>query len=276
MKLVHISDIHLTIPGERMGGLDPHRRLAQALADVNANHSDAGRIIITGDLTHWGEAEAYAALKQVVEQQEIPVRLMIGNHDDRQSFLSAFPNHPSDKNGYVNHAETLGDLRLIYLDSCAPKTHAGHFCSDRCAWLAHELEQADHARLFLHHNPMTLGLPAEDKIALVLEDRDRFRKVIESHHSKVDYIHFGHVHAPVHGTYCGVPFASVPSTGNQSIPDMNETELLIGAPLPPAYNVILVDGRDTTIHQIPFTWDGPIHTAGTAWEDWAKPMAAAE
>ncbi|MEM9787808.1 MAG: metallophosphoesterase [Pseudomonadota bacterium] len=53
MKLVHISDIHLTCPGGRMGGLDPHLRFAQALDEVRAKHADADRIIITGDLTHW-------------------------------------------------------------------------------------------------------------------------------------------------------------------------------------------------------------------------------
>jgi len=50
MKIIHISDIHFTIPGELMGGLNPHQRLIQALADVNENHSDALRIVITGDL----------------------------------------------------------------------------------------------------------------------------------------------------------------------------------------------------------------------------------
>lgn len=274
MKFVHISDIHLTIPGERMGGLNPHRRFAQALEDVQAHHSDAERILITGDLTHWGEVQAYEALKTAIAAVEIPVRLMIGNHDDRATFLKVFPDHPKDSLGYVNYAEDIDDLRMIYLDSCAPKTHAGHFGQDRCDWLAEQLQDAKSARIFLHHNPMALGLPAEDKIALVPEDRALFREVIKAHRDKVDYIHFGHVHAPIHGTYCGIPFASVPSTGNQSIPDLCEQELLKGGPLPPAYYVAVVEGRDTTIHQIPYTWDGPVHMTGTAWEDWAKPIAA--
>ena len=274
MKLIHISDIHLTIPGERMGGLDPHRRFAQALSDVRDNHGDAQRIIITGDLTHWGEPGAYDALKEAIAPMDIPVRLMIGNHDDRAAFLAAFEGHPQDANGFINHAEDIGDLRLIYLDSCAPMTHAGHFGQERCDWLGAQLETATRARLFLHHNPMTLGLPAEDKIALVAEDRPLFRALLEAHRDRIEYIHFGHVHAPIHGTVCGIPFCSVPSTGNQSIPDMRETELLTGGPLPPAYFVVCIEGGDTIIHQIPFTWDGPIHTAGTEWNDWAKPMAA--
>lgn len=274
MKLVHISDIHLTVPGERMGGLDPHRRFAQALEHVQTHHADAERIVITGDLTHWGEAKAYDALKVAIADIDIPIRLLIGNHDDRPTFLKAFPDQPTDDAGHVNYAEDLGELRMIYLDSCASQTHAGHFGRDRCDWLAAQLSDAQVARIFLHHNPMILGLPAEDKIALVPEDRPLFRNIIETYRDKIDYIHFGHVHAPIHGTYGGVPFSSVPSTGNQSIPDLNEQDLLKGGPLPPAYFVVMIEGRDTIIHQIPYTWDGPIHTAGTEWDDWAKPMAA--
>ncbi|MEM6373523.1 MAG: hypothetical protein AAF727_12190 [Pseudomonadota bacterium] len=74
MKLVHISDIHLTVPGELMGGLDPHARFAQALAHVQTHHSDAVRVIITGDLTHWGEAAANDALAAALDGIGQPVR----------------------------------------------------------------------------------------------------------------------------------------------------------------------------------------------------------
>ncbi|MDE4175898.1 metallophosphoesterase [Phaeobacter sp. PT47_59] len=276
MKIIHISDIHLTIPGEEMGGLDPHMRFSQAMKDVVTNHPDAARIVITGDLAHWGEPAAYEALKTSIRDLPIPVRLMIGNHDNRAAFRTVFPDHPVDGNGYINHGETIDGVRFIYLDSVKERTHAGHFCAARRDWLQGELEGCTRARIFLHHNPMPVGLPAEDRIALVPEDRPPFKALIEAHAARIDYIHFGHVHAPIHGCFAGVQFASVPSTGNQSIPDLNETELLQGAPMAPAYCVVLIDGQDTTIHQIPFAWDGPVMTAGTGWEDWAKPTEAAE
>lgn len=276
MKIIHISDIHLTIPGEEMGGLDPHARFTRALANVAENHANADRIVITGDLTHWGEVAAYEALKSALAEVSIPVRLLIGNHDDRDTFRKVFTDHPVDANGFVNHAETLDGTRLIYLDSVGDKTHAGHFCAVRRDWLKAELTAAGRARIFLHHNPMPVGLPAEDKIALVPEDRAAFKALLEAYGDRIDYIHFGHVHAPIHGRFAGIPFASVPSTGNQSLPDLNETELLKGAPMAPAYFVLSIDGNDTTIHQIPFAWDGPVTTSGTGWEDWAKPGVAAE
>lgn len=276
MKIIHISDIHLTIPGEVMGGLDPHARFASALADVVDNHADAARIIITGDLAHWGERAAYEALRDAIADLPVPVRLMIGNHDDRATFRSVFAGHPVDAEGFVNHAETIGGVRFIYLDSVGERTHAGHFCAARRAWLQRELKSCRRARIFLHHNPMQLGLPAEDRIALVEEDRGPFGALIRDHAAKIDHIHFGHVHAPIHGRYAGVQFAAVPSTGNQSLPDLNETELLKGAPMEPAYFVVLIDGDESIIHQIPFAWSGPVLTAGTEWEDWAKPVEAAE
>lgn len=274
MKLVQISDIHLTVPGERMGGLNPHHRFTQALDNVRAHHPDAARIIITGDLTHWGEPAAYQSLREALSDLPCPVRLMIGNHDDRAAFLATFPDQSRDLHGFVNHAETLDDTRLIYLDTTAPRTHAGHFCAARRDWLESELEACDRARLFMHHNVMPLGVPAEDKIALVPDDRAPLAGLLSRFRHRIDYIHFGHVHAPVHGTFCGIPFASVRSTGNQSLPDLVEPELLQAAPMAPSYAVILVEGEGTIIHEIPFGWDGPVFTSGTAWEDWAKPVAA--
>lgn len=274
MKLVHISDIHLTCPGERMGGLDPHRRFAQALDEVRAKHQDAKRIIITGDLTHWGEPAAYTALKGALVDLPCPVRLLVGNHDDRGNFLTAFPEHPHDENGYINYAEDLGGTCLIYLDTTAPRTHAGHFGADRIAWLDEQLADCDRARLFMHHNVMTLGQPAEDKIALIEPDRGAFAALLTRHKDKIDYLHFGHIHAISTGTYCGIPFASVRSTGNQSLPDFSETELLHGAPMAPSFAVIEARADATVIHDIPFTWDGPVFSSGTGWDDWAKPLAA--
>ena len=274
MKLVHISDIHLTALGERMGGLNPHKRFAQALDHVRAHHGDATRIIITGDLTHWGEPAAYATLVDALTDLPCPVRLLIGNHDERGAFLTAFPNHPTDPSGFINHAETVDGTRLIYLDTTAPRTHAGHFCAARRDWLESELQGCTRARIFMHHNAMPLGLPAEDKIALVYEDRAPLAALLTTYRDRIEYIHFGHVHASVHGTWCGIPFAAVRSTGNQSLPDLTEKELLHGAPMAPSYAVILADDKGTIIHDIPFTWDGPVFSAGTAWDDWAKPVAA--
>ena len=273
MKLIHISDIHLTCPGERMGGLDPHRRLSQALNEVRAKYQDADRIIITGDLAHWGELQAYEALKKALVDLPCPVRLLVGNHDNRTNFLRVFSEQLCDSNGYVNYIDDFRGTRLIYLDTAEAQTHAGHFGPERIEWLDAQLANCTRARLFMHHNIMVLNKPAADKIALVGPDRTAFAALLKRHGDKIDYLHFGHIHEICTGTYCGIPFASVHSTCNQSIPDFRETELLHGGPLAPSFSVIEATEDTTVIHDIPFTYDGPIFSTGTGWEDWAKPPA---
>jgi hypothetical protein len=174
----------------------------------------------------------------------------------------------------VNYAEDLDGTRLVYLDTTAPRTHAGHFGADRIAWLDAQLADCTRARLFMHHNVMTLGQPAEDKIALVAADRPAFAALLKRHATKIDYMHFGHIHAICTGTYCGIPFASVRSTGNQSLPDFREEELLHGGPMAPSFAIIEASEDMTVIHDIPFTWDGPVFSSGTGWDDWTKPVAA--
>ncbi len=256
-----------------MGGLDPHRRLFQALKEVRVKHQDADRIIITGDLAHWGELQAYEALKNALVDLPCPVRLLIGNHDNRTNFLTVFPEQPCDPNGYVNYIDDLHGTRLIYLDTTEVHTHAGHFGPERIEWLETQLSICTRARLFMHHNVMLLNKPAEDKIAMIEPDRLAFAALLKRHGDKIDYLHFGHIHEICTGTYCGIPFASVHSTCNQSLPDFKETELLHGGPLDPSFAVIEAEEDMTVIHDIPFTYDGPIFSTGTGWADWAKPVA---
>jgi 3',5'-cyclic-AMP phosphodiesterase len=50
MKLVHMSDIHLTAAGSTIGGRDPRFNFERALTDILKCHHDAELLVITGDL----------------------------------------------------------------------------------------------------------------------------------------------------------------------------------------------------------------------------------
>ena len=128
------------------------------------------------------------------------------------------------------------------------------------------MEEHDAARLFLHHQPLLLGLPSVDLIGLNEADRSPFKALLNKYRQTIQFMHFGHVHATIHGTYCGIGYASAPSTWLQSIPDLNEKVLLNGAPMEPAYCAILIEDGDTTIHQVPYAWNGPVLMGGTEWE----------
>ena len=83
MKLVHMSDIHLTAPGKTIGGRDPRLNFERALTDILKCHHDAELLVITGDLSDWGDRDDYEWLKARLDQFPVPVRLCIGNHDRR-------------------------------------------------------------------------------------------------------------------------------------------------------------------------------------------------
>ena len=87
MKLVQISDIHLVPHGALLFGEDPAARLRACVDDNNRHHADAQLCVITGDLTHDGDPAAYRVLADCVDKLVPPVRLLMGNHDDRAAFF---------------------------------------------------------------------------------------------------------------------------------------------------------------------------------------------
>lgn len=270
MKLIHITDIHLTREGESLFGKDPGANFRACLDHVAAHHADADLAVITGDLTHWGESAAYARLKRLIEDFPLPLRLMIGNHDDRGAFRRAFPEAPVDPNGFVQWSETTAAGRFIYLDTVQAMTHAGHFCGARQAWLRAALEAAGDqpCYLFMHHNPMPIGITAPDAIGLV--HTEAFRRILLDHAGIVRHLFFGHCHMPLSGAVAGVPFASLRGTNHHGWQDFTGASMLKQADLTPLYSVVLLDGPDCVVHAIDYSYDGSILEFGTAFEDWAK------
>ena len=81
MKFIHLTDTHV-IGGDRtLYGANPARRLALAVDSINTEHGDADFTVVTGDLTHWGDADAYAAFEAQIRRLSMPLVLMVGNHD---------------------------------------------------------------------------------------------------------------------------------------------------------------------------------------------------
>lgn len=51
LKVIQITDTHLSEPGQTLWGMDPYKRLEAAFEDIRTFHSDARACIISGDLT---------------------------------------------------------------------------------------------------------------------------------------------------------------------------------------------------------------------------------
>ena len=168
MKLIHLTDLHLVAPGQRLWGLDPFARFDAALNDIAAHHADARFCAITGDLAERGELAAYELLKDRLARFPIETHLILGNHDDRANYLSVFGN--PDSSSHVQHAMARDGAVWLFLDTLkGPPSSAGLYDAPRRAWLATELDKSKDlpVYLFMHHPPFKVRLKRMDDISLL-------------------------------------------------------------------------------------------------------------
>jgi 3',5'-cyclic AMP phosphodiesterase CpdA len=269
MKLLHMTDIHLTTPGNTISGRDPNANFDRALSHALAQHPDAEAIFITGDLSDWGEKRDYERLKSTLDKLSLPIHLCIGNHDDRETFLSVFPEHRGD-GGFVQKVVPLSRGHAITLDTWGPDTHAGHFCAARARWLDETLASLDGpVRLFMHHNPVALNIGPMDQIMLL--DADRFKAAIAPHKDKIAHIFHGHCHMVLNGSILGIPFSAPRGTNHAGWADFSVKENLSSSDLPEAYSVIFAEPDSTMVVMVEYGYDGAIRSEGSPdYADWDK------
>lgn len=243
MKIIQLTDTHLMPSGIVVNGVDPERQLRAAAADILDKHADADLLVMTGDLCNYGDPEAYDILKDILAPMPMPVRLMLGNHDDRTNFIAAFPDHPRDANGYIQSSLDSAFGRLLFLDSHEKGVIGGIYGEDRMAFLDAALKDAGDipVTVFIHHPPMDCGIAHFEHIGM--HDEDRMMKRLAAHQGGVRHIVFGHIHVPLAGTSQeGIAFSSGQACAHRFVTD-------IDIPNPfwtggnPCYRIISLDSR---------------------------------
>ncbi len=246
-KIIHITDTHLMPAGRALFDTDPAVRFRQCLRDIERTQPNATWLIITGDLTHRGEPEAYALLKEILaEETRIPWRLTIGNHDERSAFQSAFPDQPVDGNGFVQSVIDVEEARLIVLDTQESGTQGGRLCERRLAWLADRLDEAKdrEVQIFMHHPPFLIGMAGVDSIRLA--DEKAFAELLEKH-GRVRHLYFGHVHRPIAGNWRGISMSMSFGLNHQAALNLDGATYK-GRIGPAEYAVALLEHDRTVVH----------------------------
>lgn len=247
MKLIHITDPHFSVPGRPVYGLDPRQRLEYCISDINARHPDADLCVITGDLTHTGERKAYEHLAQCLKQLKVPVKLMLGNHDNRATFLETFPDEITDRFGFVQEARVTPDGYFLFLDTHEPNTDAGNYCAHRREWLTYKLAEAGDAPvyLFMHHPPFRTHLAPMDQIGL--RNAQEFSEVVAGYRT-IRHLFLGHMHRPMAGSWLGFPFSCIRGLNHQVALDFRATDVVPGSHEPPQYAVAFIDPDSVVAH----------------------------
>ncbi|MBL0372190.1 phosphodiesterase [Rhizobium sp. KVB221] len=262
MKFIHFTDLHLVAPGAKLWGLDPSANLRACLDDIAKHHPDAEFCAITGDLTERGDTEVYSFLSQTLAAFALPTHVILGNHDDRDNFKTANPDHPVDHAGFVQHAIEKDGRVFLFLDTLkGPPSSAGLYDAPRREWLKSELEKAagKPVYLFMHHPPFAIAHPLMDLI--MLDDPEDFAALLKGH--DVRHIFFGHGHRAVSGTWRGISFSALPSLNHQ-LPLVGGSVQTVYSVEPLAYSVVHITDDGIIIHNDAFLDRQPAAMAADA------------
>lgn len=254
--LLHLSDTHLRAPGPKLfDRVDGLRLLERALERIEASGIRPDGIVFTGDLVDLGEADAYSALRELVEpvahRLGAPVFWVMGNHDERGAFRSRLLDAAPATTPF-DRVDEIDGLRLITLDTTVPGAHHGELRAAQLEWLGEQLAQPAPLGtiLAMHHPPVPSVLPLAASVEL--RDQRALAEVLRG--SDVRAIIAGHLHYSTFATFAGVPVSVASSTcyaQDLTVP-VGGTRPQDGAQ---AYNLVHVFA-ETVVHSV-VTVDAP-------------------
>lgn len=238
MLIAHITDLHIRPRGKPAYRVSETNALTERAIDVVAALKPRPDVlVVTGDLTDCGLAEEYAHLDGLLARLDMPVLVVPGNHDRRETLRAGLKLDPHSvfDDGFVQFCADLGTLRLIGLDTLVPGQSAGALCDRRLAFLEASLAGANGKPVvvFMHHPPFDCGIVHMDRIRL-LDGAEAFRDII-SRHPNVERILCGHHHRPITTRFAGTIAQIIPSVTHQVTLDLAPEGAATFHMEPPAY-----------------------------------------
>ncbi|NOX72455.1 MAG: hypothetical protein GXP03_02115, partial [Alphaproteobacteria bacterium] len=249
-KLIVMSDIHLLPKGEVKRGLDTAPRFMKAIQSVNTLHENADLCVFAGDITEKSDVDAYALFDEIRAGNDLPQRVMLGNHDDRNVYLEHAKTPMLDENGFVEGYDDIKGHRILMLDSSEPGELRSGLCERRLSWTSERLAEAKvqglKVILLLHHNPCALQMPVD---TYRLADPEKLLKVLHESGADIIQILAGHCHITTAGSWGGYPCATI--SGNQHSVEpflRGRTGQQDCFEAPAQYAVIMSDGVNCAVH----------------------------
>lgn len=251
IRILQLTDCHLFAdPNVELKGICTRERLKHVLAALREELPRAERLIITGDLAHDERKETYEALRELLEEWLPRVRLVPGNHDDREAMRETFRDVVEIAHGRNGFSESLGNWRLIGLDTQITGELPGEVGAPQLAWLEKNLaDTQQRVAIFLHHPPVDVGSTWLDKIGLT--DAPALWNLLDRF-PRVRVLCSGHVHQELAFHDAGALVLTTPSTGVQFVP---EAETLIVDDALPGYRVLELQddgGVRTRVVRVPW------------------------
>lgn len=236
MKLIHISDIHLTENGTEIWGVNTLNQFCKAIKTIKElDGIDA--IVISGDLSNDGSRWTYEFIDQIFKEIGIPTYCCPGNHDNLEMFYHGY------KPSFVKICDEfeLRGWNFIMINSAVEGMSRGSFNPQL---LSKQISNCSGPiAIVLHHPPLEQEGWLNRKL---LENRDEFNDII-CHAGNIKLVLYGHTHYHTIKTFSGVVYSSAPSTGFAFNPILPKFEIAKGEE---GLNIIEIDNKNITINNI--------------------------
>jgi calcineurin-like phosphoesterase family protein len=208
------SDIHLagdTANVQR--GVNMAEHFATVSREMLALNESPAALFVMGDCAlNSGEKEDYATvakLLQPIRERQIPIHLLMGNHDNRERFWEVLQEEKSAKRPLADKQVAIvrtPRANWFILDSLEKTLSApGYIGKEQLDWLGSALDKNPDkpALVLVHHNP---GLGAN----VGLKDTSAFLDVIRPRKQVKAYI-YGHTHTwKIEQDSSGIHFINLP------------------------------------------------------------------
>lgn len=226
MKIVHLSDLHVTSP--------------KFIPELGDNVIDLVKkispdvLIITGDLTNDGYPYEYEIAKKYIDKIQCSTKLIVpGNHDARNV-------------GYEVFEETFGtrfpvfeddNLVIVGVDSSEPDIDDGHIGRANYNFLFEKFHGIDKLEiLFLHHH--LIPIPGTGRERHIPVDAGDVLKLLVDFN--VDIVLSGHKHVPWEWRLEGTHFITAGTATTARIKGKSEQ----------SFNLIRIDGSNLRISRV--------------------------
>jgi len=212
--ILQISDTHIVPQGalvsKRLDTAGPLVRLVERVIKIADQIGPIDAVLVSGDLTDDGSKESYNRFNQIMAPLKLPIHVIPGNHDKRAAMRDAFSSQFPSK-GPLNWSCSIGDIKLIGLDTLVEEKNYGTLSQESLQYLEHSLTNSGTTPTIvaLHHPPFTSGISFLDQIRLT--NHKAFEDVLAQASGPLRIV-CGHIHNSMTVDFAGHIVISGPST----------------------------------------------------------------
>lgn len=246
MRIIHMSDLHLTQDGSTIWGEDTREKFIIAI-DMIKKMQDIDAILVSGDISNDGSFSSYIFADRLFSSTNIPTYWSLGNHDN----LDLLKNNNLLSYCKLVCEATIYGWQIIILNSIAhdeeqpgKNRSRGVIDIDTMIKIKNQIYTKKKPTIVvLHHPALEIGGWQDLKI---LKNRDKFREIIESS-EYVRIVLAGHIHEFTDRTLNGIRYSTAPGLGFAFSSKLANYEIQHGAE---GFSLITINKNKILINKI--------------------------